>query len=37
MPDIMATPATPTPTDVKTLIAEIAGLGDGTVIRSFIC
>lgn len=36
MPDIMATPATATPTDVKILVAEIAGLGDGIVMRSFI-
>jgi len=37
MPDIMDTPATAAPTDVTILVAETTGLGDGTVIRSFIC
>jgi len=36
MPDIMATPATATPTDVTILIADIAGSTDGIVMRSFI-
>lgn len=34
MPEMMVTPATATPKEVRTFKAETAGFGDGIVIRS---